>query len=76
MLTLAKFAATARDETDLDREGRHPFFGPSALEKLLKLVYRHNMLHLRDIRHALKERDSGQGRRDPSGKDGLLSGAA
>jgi hypothetical protein len=40
-------------EEEFDREGRHPFFGRSSLEKLLKLVYRHNMLHLRDVRRTL-----------------------
>jgi hypothetical protein len=42
-------------ETDFDREGRHPFFGRSSLEKLFKLIYRHNMIHLRDIRRALAQ---------------------
>lgn len=46
-------------ETDLDREGRHPFFGRSSVEKLLKLVYRHNMIHLRDIRRTLKGAEGG-----------------
>jgi hypothetical protein len=46
-------------EADLSREGRHPFFGRSSLEKLLKLVYRHNMIHLRDIRRTLKEAENG-----------------
>jgi hypothetical protein len=41
-------------EADLDREGRHPFFGRSSLEKLFKLIYRHNMMHLRDIRRVLQ----------------------
>ena len=40
-------------ESDFDREGRHPFFGPSSMEKLLKLIYRHNMIHLRDVRRTL-----------------------
>jgi hypothetical protein len=40
---------------DFDREGRHPFFGRSSLEKLLKLIYRHNMIHLRDVRRVLRE---------------------
>jgi hypothetical protein len=43
--------------TDLDRLGRHPWFGETELRKALKLVYRHNMIHQRDIRKAL---DSGQ----------------
>ncbi len=39
--------------TDLDRLGRHPWFGETELRKALKLVYRHNMIHQRDIRKAL-----------------------
>jgi uncharacterized protein (TIGR03083 family) len=41
------------DDSDLDREGRHPFFGVDRLEKFLKLIYRHNMIHERDVRRAL-----------------------
>jgi uncharacterized damage-inducible protein DinB len=41
------------DDADLDREGRHPFFGVDRVEKFAKLIYRHNMLHERDIRRAL-----------------------
>ena len=43
--------------TDLDLVGRHPWFGGTKLRKALKLVYRHNMIHQRDIRKAL---NSGQ----------------
>ena len=39
---------------DFDRIGRHPWFGRVPLENMLKLVYRHNMLHERDIRRALE----------------------
>jgi hypothetical protein len=41
------------DDADLDREGRHPFFGRDKVEKFLKLIYRHNMIHERDVRRAL-----------------------
>jgi hypothetical protein len=44
-------------DSDLDRIGRHPWFGNVPLEQMLKLVYRHNMLHERDVRKAL---ESGQ----------------
>lgn len=44
-------------DTDFDRIGRHPWFGRVPLEQMLKLVYRHNMLHERDVRRAL---DTGQ----------------
>lgn len=49
MVTLVR----GMSDADFDREGRHPFFGRSSLEKLLKLVYRHNMMHLRDVRRVL-----------------------
>jgi hypothetical protein len=42
------------DDPDLERESWHPWFGWDKLEKFLKLVYRHNMLHERDVRKALE----------------------
>jgi DinB family protein len=39
---------------DLDRIGRHPWFGKVPLESMLKLIYRHNILHERDIRKAIE----------------------
>lgn len=33
--------------------GRHPFFGRMSIEDMFKLIYRHNMLHARDIRRLL-----------------------
>ena len=39
---------------DFDRVGRHPWFGKVPLENMLKLVYRHTMLHERDIRKAIE----------------------
>ena len=44
----------AMAEADFDRVGRHPWFGRVPLEQMLKLVYRHNMLHERDVRRALE----------------------
>jgi uncharacterized protein (TIGR03083 family) len=41
-------------ESDFDRVGRHPWFGQTALENVLKLVYRHTMLHERDARKAIE----------------------
>lgn len=40
-------------ESDLDRVGRHPWLGVDRLEAFARLIYRHNMLHERDIRRAL-----------------------
>lgn len=41
---------------DLDRRGYHPWFGDGDLRFILKLIYRHPQLHVRDVRQAL---DSG-----------------
>lgn len=46
------------EDSDLDREGRHPFFGWDRMEKFVKLIYRHNMIHQRDIRRALDGEDA------------------
>jgi uncharacterized protein (TIGR03083 family) len=42
------------DDPDLERQSWHPWFGWDKLEKFLKLVYRHNMIHERDVRKALE----------------------
>jgi len=39
---------------DLARNGRHPFLGWVATEEMLKMLYLHNQLHLRDLRRLLK----------------------
>jgi hypothetical protein len=41
---------------DLHLRGYHPWFGDSQLEDMLKLIYRHNIIHVRDIRRALRTR--------------------
>jgi uncharacterized protein (TIGR03083 family) len=46
------FAAAIRDD-QFTLLGRHPFFSMIAVEDLFKLIYRHNMMHARDIRKAL-----------------------
>jgi uncharacterized damage-inducible protein DinB len=35
---------------DLLKEGRHPFLEETTLEEMIKLVYRHNQIHYRDMR--------------------------
>jgi len=40
-------------EPDLDRAGQHPWLGQAPLADMLKLLYRHTMLHERDIRKVL-----------------------
>jgi len=39
--------------TDLERQGRHPFLGVVPLEEIVKLLYRHNQIHLRDVRRLM-----------------------
>lgn len=39
---------------DLKKIGRHPFLGQATLSEMLKLVYRHDQLHLHDIKKLLK----------------------
>lgn len=41
--------------SDLEKSGFHPWFGEVKVAQMLKLVYRHNMIHFRDIRRALKD---------------------
>lgn len=41
-------------EEDLDRRGNHPFLGDTALEDFVKLIYRHDKMHMRDVQHAQK----------------------
>jgi hypothetical protein len=47
----------AMQPEDLDRTGRHPFLGITTIEKMIQLIYRHAMIHQRDIRRAV---ESGQ----------------
>lgn len=37
-------------EADLQKQGRHPFLGWTTLAEMVKMVYRHNQIHLRDLR--------------------------
>ena len=50
--TIAMVAAFSDD--DLDRPGNHPLLGQMPLEDFVKLIYRHNKMHMRDVQHALK----------------------
>jgi hypothetical protein len=45
---------TAFSDDDLDRQGNHPLLGQMALEDFVKLIYRHNKMHMRDVQRALK----------------------
>jgi hypothetical protein len=50
--TLA-FVQTLTD-SDLDRMGFHPWFGDTSQENILKLLYRHAMLHQRDAQKSFQ----------------------
>ncbi len=50
--TVDRLAALSPE--DLARVGYHPWFGEVPLKQMLKLIYRHNMIHLRDVRRALE----------------------
>ncbi|NOY98151.1 MAG: DinB family protein [Chloroflexi bacterium] len=46
---MADWVASLR-EADLQKTGRHPFLGETTLAEMVKLVYRHNQIHYRDLR--------------------------
>lgn len=41
-------------DADFARVGRHPWFGKVPLGDMIKLIYRHTMIHTRDIKKALE----------------------
>jgi Uma2 family endonuclease len=43
----------ALNDSDLAIEGRHPWLGVVPIEEMIKLLYRHNQIHQRDIRKVL-----------------------
>jgi hypothetical protein len=50
-----KTALTVADlnPADLQRQGRHPFLGIASLAEIIKIIYRHNQIHQREIRQGL-----------------------
>jgi len=42
-------------ETELSKRGRHPFLGDTQLADIIKLLYRHPQIHLREIRSVLSQ---------------------
>jgi hypothetical protein len=49
MITLV--SGLTQDELSL--QGRHPFLGSTTLCEMIKMVYRHNQIHHRDLRKAI-----------------------
>lgn len=43
------------DDAQLDRMGRHPALGEISLETLLVSIYGHQLFHMRDAQHHLKQ---------------------
>lgn len=41
-------------ETDLDKQGRHPFLGMTTIREMIKMLYLHNQIHYRDMKKALQ----------------------
>lgn len=50
---MVSFVNSLSDD-DLLKTGRHPFLGQSTLAEMLKLIYRHDQLHLHDIKKMIK----------------------
>ena len=46
------------NDANLDKIGRHPWFKSAPIEEMIKLVYRHNQIHQRDIRKPLNAQAS------------------
>lgn len=40
----------------LENVGRHPYVGRASLDEIIRAIYHHNSLHLRDLRAALRDR--------------------
>jgi len=64
---------TTLQPADLERVGYHPWFGDESLQFLVRLIYRHPMLHVRDVRRAL---DLGRALPDGEGSPSLPRGTA
>ena len=47
--------AAALSLEDLERTGRHPYLGMATLADILKIIYRHNQIHIRDLRKILMQ---------------------
>lgn len=48
------FLAGTLTVDDMEKRGNHPYFGNTTLKKILKLLYTHNSMHMRDIRRAFR----------------------
>ena len=46
---MVSFVGKLNDD-ELKLTGRHPFLGPTSLADMIKMVYRHNQIHYRELR--------------------------
>jgi hypothetical protein len=44
-------------ETDLQKNGRHPAMGEVKIIDMVKMIYLHNLMHLRDLRSAIMDQN-------------------
>src|SRR6185503_11483865 len=44
----------ALSESDLEKEGRHPFLGMTTIREMIKMLHIHNLTHYRDMKKVLK----------------------
>lgn len=42
------------NEAELEIAGRHPFLGQTVIREMIKMLYIHNLTHIRDMKRALK----------------------
>jgi hypothetical protein len=42
------------EESDLEKQGRHPYLGVTTLREMIKMLYVHNQVHYRDMKKVLK----------------------
>ena len=42
------------EESDLEKQGRHPFLEMTTLREMIKMLYLHNIIHYRDMKKVLK----------------------
>ncbi|MGZ9233952.1 MAG: DinB family protein [Anaerolineales bacterium] len=41
-------------ESDLEKQGRHPFLGLTTIREMIKMLYIHNLTHYRDMKKVIK----------------------
>lgn len=45
------------NDSDLEITGRHPFLGQTTLREMIKMLYLHNQIHIRDIKKAIDHQE-------------------